>query len=74
MKKIPLFVPFCLNRQNFKLGTKKFLPFLLLFFHQMRHIITETHIRTAASLILYFYTSYNEVALDNSYYFKKLTP
>ena len=45
----------CPNWQYWKLGTKKFLLFSLIFFHQLRDIITE-RLGTAASLILYFFT------------------
>ena len=41
---------------NFKLGTKKFLPFLLLFFHQLNHIITGRHIRNGCFFDSLFFT------------------
>ena len=39
------FLRSCPNWLYCKLGTKKFLPSLLIFFHQLRHSITGKHIR-----------------------------
>ena len=41
---------------NFKLGTNKFLPFLLLFFHQLNHIIIGRHIRNGCFFDSLFFT------------------
>ena len=55
------------NWQYCKLGTKKFLLFLLIFLHQLRYTITERHIRNGCFCdSLFFYVSYNQVALGNS--------
>ena len=62
MKKVLLFQPSCPNRQYCKLGAKKFLPFLLMFFHQLRRIITGRHIRNDFFFdSIFFYMSYNPV-------------
>ena len=36
MKKVLLFLPSCPNWQYCKLDRKKFVPFLLIFFHQLK--------------------------------------
>ena len=56
MKKVLLFQPSCPNRQYCKLGAKKFLPFLLMFVHQLRRIITGRHIRNDFFFDSFFFT------------------
>ena len=64
MKKVLLFQPSCPNRQYCKLGGKKFLPFLLMFVHQLRRIITGRHIRNDFFFdSIFFYMSYNPANL-----------
>ena len=75
LKMVLFFLQSFPNGKNCKLGTKKFLPFLLTFFHQLK---AYYHRNTCSERLLLsffiFYMSYNQVVLCNSYYFNKLIP
>ena len=73
-EKVLLFQPFSPNRLYCKLVTKKFL-FLLTFFHQLEvYYYRKAHLERLLLGYLFFYVSYNQVALYSSYYFNKLIP
>ena len=55
-EKVLFFLPSCPNWPYCNLGTKKYLPFLLIFFHQWRHSITGRHTRKGRFFDYIFFT------------------
>ena len=76
MKNVLLFHPSSPNWQYCKLGMKKFVPFWLIFFYQLKaYYYRKSYLeRLVLWFVIFLHMSCNEVALCSSYCFNKLIP